>query len=315
MDATTTFVADVTVALIGGSIAGAVARALRITPIIGYLLAGVVIGPFTPGYVAHGSSLSGLAELGLIFLLFSLGLGFSLSDLSEAGIVAIAGNVLAMGATAAAIWFAASKLGMVHPLTLALAFTVSSTAVGAALLQALGVLDLRAGRIGLSLLIAQDLLAVMVLVIISTPANALLLAGIGVPLVRAVVFVVVALILGATLLHKLYVFTLQRASSDLRVVIFSAVALAAAWIGRGLLWTAAGRSVKLGTRSALALGISLLPMGEFNIVLGNASFAAGRLNRVEMALLISTSVFSIAIAALVARALEGSDLRAERVRA
>jgi monovalent cation:H+ antiporter-2, CPA2 family len=385
MDPTTRFVADITVALIAGGVAGAVARALRVTPIIGYLLAGVVIGPFTPGYVANGSSLSGLAELGLIFLLFSLGLGFSMRELAEAGVVAIFGNLFAMAGTAAAIWFAATKLGLVHPLTLALAFTVSSTAVGAALLQALGVLELRAGRVALGMLITQDLIAVMVLVIISTPASALTIAGVGVPLVRAVVFVAVALLLGATLLHRLYVVTLERAGSDLLVVIFSAVALAAAWVGhaagltfefgafvagavtseaagsrmvenvvrpfrqlfvmiffvsmgtlvdvasalvywqvlaaiaivavivRGVLWGAAARGVKLGVGSALALGIALLPMGEFNIVLGNASFAAGRLNRVEMALLISTSVISIIIAALVTRTLEGRNVFFDRV--
>jgi CPA2 family monovalent cation:H+ antiporter-2 len=386
MDATTTFVADVTVALIAGSIAGAVARALRVSPIIGYLLAGVIIGPFTPGYVATGTSLSGLAELGLIFLLFSLGLGFSLRELAEAGAVAILGNLLAMAGTAVAIWFAASKLGMVHPITLALAFTVSSTAVGAALLQALGILESRAGRIGLSFLITQDLLAVMVLVIISRPATELTLGGVGVPLVKAVVFVAIALILGATLLHRLYIVTLERASSDMLVVIFSAVALAAAWVGhlagltfefgafvagavtseaagsrmvenvvrpfrqlfvmlffvsmgtlvdvasamaywyvlvaivvvavlvRGFLWGAAARSMKLGVGSAIALGISLLPMGEFNIVLGNASFVAGRLNRVEMALLVSTSVLSIIVAALVTRVIEGRNLLLDRIR-
>lgn len=385
MDATTTFVADVTVAVIAGSVAGAAARALRITPIIGYLLAGVLIGPFTPGYVTHGSNLSGLAELGLIFLLFSLGLSFSLRELAEGGILGVAGNLLAMAGTAAAIWFAATKLGMVHPITLALAFTVSSTAVGAALLQALGILEMRAGRVGLSFLITQDLIAVIVLVIISTPANALTVAGLGVPLVRAVVFVAIALLLGATVLHRLFVLTLERASSEMVVVICTAVALAAAWLGhasgltfefgafvagavtseaagsrivenvvrpfrqlfvmlffvsmgtlvdvasalvywpavvavvliavivRGALWTAAARLVKLGAGSALALGISLLPMGEFNIVLGNASFAAGRLNRLEIALLVSSSLLSIVIAALVTRALEGRNVLSDTV--
>lgn len=385
MDATTTFVADVTVALIAGSIAGAAARTLRITPIVGYLLAGVVVGPFTPGYITHGNSLSGLAELGLIFLLFSLGLGFSLRDLAQAGVVAVAANVIAMAAAACAIWFVAARLGMVHPITLALAFTVSSTAVGAALLQGLGVLDLRAGRIALSFLITQDLIAVMVLVIISTPANELTIAGVGIPLVKAVVFVAIALVLGATVLHRLYIVALQRANSELLVVIFSAIALAAAWIGhaagltfefgafvagavtseaagsrmvenvvrpfrqlfvmiffvsmgtlvdvggafqhwpalvaivavavivRGILWAGAARSVKLGPGSALAFGIALLPMGEFNIVLGNASYAAGRLDRLEMALLESTAVLSIAFAALFARIIEGRDFVFDRV--
>lgn len=385
MDATTMFLADVTVALLAGSVAGAIARALRVTPIVGYLLAGVAIGPFTPGYVAHGNSLSGLAELGLIFLLFSLGLGFSLSELLDAGVAAVAGNLAAMAGTAAAVWFAAAKLGMAHPVTLALAFTVSSTAVGAAILQSLGLIDRRAGRMALSLLITQDLIAVMVLVIISTPASSLTVLGVGVPLIRAVAFVAVALVLGATLLHRLFVATLQRAGSDLLVVIFSAVALAAAWLGhlsgltfefgafvagavtseaagsrmvdnvvrpfrqlfvmlffvsmgtlvdvssilahwqpllaiaavailiRWLLWNGVARSVRLGGGSLAALAIAMLPMGEFNIVLGNASFAAGRLNRPEMALLVGSSVLSIVVAAIFARASEGRSVERERI--
>lgn len=380
MDATTTFLADVTVALIAGSIAGALARALRITPIVGYLLAGVAIGPFTPGYVAQGSSLSGLAELGLIFLLFSLGLGFSLPELLRAGGAAVAGNLVAMAGTAAAVWLAASKLGMVHPVTLALAFTVSSTAVGAAILQMLGVLERRSGRMALSLLITQDLIAVMVLVIISTPASSLTVVGVGVPLLRAVAFVAVALILGATVLHRLFDVTLRRAGSELLVVIFSAVALTAAWLGhlagltfefgafvagavtseaagsrivenvvrpfrqlfvmlffvsmgtlvdlssaaahwqpllaiaaaavlvRWLLWNGVARAIHFATFAPIA--IALLPMGEFNIVLGSASFAAGRLNRPEMALLVGSSVLSIVIAALFARAAQGRSERA-----
>jgi CPA2 family monovalent cation:H+ antiporter-2 len=243
---------------------------------------------------------------------------------------------------------------------------------------------MRAGRIAINFLITQDLIAVMVLVIISTPASSLTIAGVGIPLVRAVVFVAIALVLGATVLHRLYVVTLERASTDMLVVIFSAVALAAAWLGhaagltfefgafvagavtseaagsrmvenvvrpfrqlfvmvffvsmgtlvdvkiallhwpalavilavavivRGALWAAAARGVKLGAGSALALGISLLPMGEFNIVLGNASFAAGRLNRLETAVLISTCVLSIAIAALFTRIVEGRDLVFDR---
>lgn len=382
MDATTTFLADITVALIAGSAAGFLARTLRITPVVGYLLAGVAIGPFTPGYVTHDNSLSGLAELGLIFLLFSLGLGFSLRDLYDSGISVIAGNLLAMAGTAAAVWFAASRLGLVHPVTLALAFTVSSTAVGVALLQALGVIDRRAGRMGLNLLITQDLIAVMILVVISTPASALNVAGVGVPLIRAVVFVAVALVLGATLLHRLFVVMLERAGSDLLVVIFSAVALAAAWLGhlagltfefgafvagavtseaagsrmvedivrpfrqlfvmlffvsmgtlfdftsvgvhwqallaiaaaalavRLVLWGSVSRGIA-GAAAATALALAMLPMGEFNIVLGSASFAAGRLNREEMALLVASTVVTISCAALLARAVRKDDSGAE----
>ncbi len=259
---------------------------------------------------------------------------------------------------------------MVHPITLALAFTVSSTAVGAALLQVLGVSDKRIGRIAIGLLIVQDLIAIMVLIVISTPAHSLTPAGVGIPLIRAVAFVAVALILGATLLHRLFVVTLQRSEGDLSVVIFSAVALASAWLGhaagltfefgafvagavtseaagsrmvesivrpfrelfvmlffvsmgtladvsgvlshwqallviaavaivvRWLLWTAVGASSRAQGTSFAAFGLALVPMGEFNIVLAGAGFAAGRLNRTELTILVGASLISIAAAAV-----------------
>lgn len=376
MDPTTSFVADVTVALIVGGAAGALARALRITPVVGYLIAGMIIGPFTPGYVARATSLSGLAEIGLIFLMFSLGLGFSPRELKDAGVAAVAGNVGAMAVSAAAAWALFHAFGLHHPITLALAFTVSSTAVGAALMDALGIARKKVGSIALSLLITQDLAAVIVLVIISTPAAALSVQGVALPMVRAVVFVALALVLGATLLHRLFITTLQRAGSDLVAIIVSAVALAAAWLGHlvGLtfefgafvagavtseaagrhivqnvvkpfrelfamlffvsmgtvvdvsvlasawhiaiaaaavsiilrwgLWAGVGRIGGLRAAGALALGIVLLPMAEFNIVLGRASFTSGRLDRVEMAVLAAVCLLSIFASAIAVRAAE-----------
>lgn len=339
---------------------------------MGYLVAGIIIGPFTPGYIARGANLSGLAELGLIFLLFSLGLGFSLRELREGGVAAIIGNLGAMAACAAVIWFAAARFGVVHPLTLGLAFAVSSTAVGVALLQTLGVLARRPGHVAIGVLVVQDLVAVLILVVTSTPANQLSIAGLVLPLARAAIFVALALTLGATLLHRVFTLAFERAGRDLPVVIFSAVALAAAWLGhvagltfefgafvagavtseaagsimvqnvvrpfrelfvmlffvsmgtlvdvssvaanwrivvlialvaiaaRLILWTACGRAIKLPKAAAAAFGIALLPMGEFNIVLGNASFAAGRLNRAEMAILVGAGMITILASALAA---------------
>ncbi len=373
MDANTGFIADITVALVAGSVAGIAARALGVTPVIGYIIAGIIIGPFTAGYVAHGPNLSGLAELGLIFLLFSLGLGFSVDDLLGGGFFALAGNLMAMGCVAAVIWLTANCFGIQHPVTLALAFTISSTAVGAALLQALGLTGKRVGRAAITVLIVQDMVAVIILVIVSTPANALSIAGVGLPLLRAVAFVAIALVLGATVLHRLFNVILLRASTELLVGIFSAVALGAAWLGhaagltfefgafvagavtseaagsrivqnivrpfrelfimlffvsmgtlvdissifanwrtviviaivaiivRWLLFGALGRFVGLSTAGAATFGIALLPMGEFNIVLGNASYAAARLNRAEIAVLLGVSMISILASAVSAR--------------
>lgn len=387
MDAATNFIADVTVALVAGSLAGLAARALGITPVIGYIVAGIIIGPFTPGYVAHAPNLSGLAELGLIFLLFSLGLGFSVDDLLGNGMTALVANLIAMGCIAAAVWFVAARFGIPHPTTLALAFTISSTAVGAALLQAVGLVRKRVGHIALSLLIIQDLLAVIILVIVSAPANSMSVAGIALPLVRAIAFVAIALVLGATLLHRLFRVVLLRASTELLVGVFSAVALGAAWLGhaagltfefgafvagavtseaagsrmvqnivrpfrelfimmffvsmgtfvdvssifvnwrsvvvvatvaiiaRWLLFGGVGRLMGLPTAASVALGIALVPMGEFNIVLGNASLSAGRLNRAEMGVLVGASMISILVSAILARVGGKQLARADGIRA
>lgn len=373
MDPTTRFIADVTVALVAGGLAGTGARALRLTPVLGYLFAGMIVGPFTPGYVAHGDSLTGLAQLGLIFLLYSLGLGFSPKQLREAGVRAVAGNVLAMAVIAVAVWFIASRLDLQHPWTLALAFTVSSTAVGAALLHVFGLTQARAGRIALSMLIVQDLIAVLLLVITSAPPSELSVTGLILPLLRAALFVIVALVLGSTVLHRFFSVVLLRAGADLPLIIFSAVALAAAWLGhfagltyefgafvagavtseaagsrlvqsvvhpfrelfimlffvsmgmlvdvgslgrnlglvlaiaavsvivRFVIWGGVARWLRLPLGTSIALGIVLLPMGEFNIVLGNASLAGGRLDRGELSALVGGAVVSIIAAAIGAR--------------
>jgi hypothetical protein len=86
--------------------------------------------------------------------------------------------------------------------------------------------------------------------------------------------------------------------SNWRAIAIIAIAAIAV---RFLLWAGVGRLVSLDGKSAAALGIALLPMGEFNIVLGNASFAAGRLDRTEVALLLGTSMIAILASALAAR--------------
>src|SRR5215210_2674688 len=78
------------VALVGGLIA----HALRQPVIVGYLLAGIVIGPFTPGFIGDRAQIAGLAEVGVIFLMFALGIEFSLKDLARVRNVAVLGTTL-----------------------------------------------------------------------------------------------------------------------------------------------------------------------------------------------------------------------------
>ncbi|HVA37998.1 MAG TPA: cation:proton antiporter [Candidatus Dormibacteraeota bacterium] len=231
MDGTITFISDLAVALLTASVAGAVARWLGITPVLGYLVAGVAIGPFSPGYIASASTLSGLSELGLIFLLFSLGLGFSVGELRAAGWLPLLANVALMAVIGAAAGLVAHLLGFAHPLTLALALTLSSTAIGAALIEELGLHEERAGHVALALLIAQDLAAVALVVVVAAPVSELSLSGVALPLAKAVAFVAIALLVGGTLLHRLVVQILRRAPAEMLVGFFSAIALIAAWLG------------------------------------------------------------------------------------
>ncbi|HKU67193.1 MAG TPA: cation:proton antiporter [Candidatus Baltobacteraceae bacterium] len=370
---TSVFLADLTIALVAASILGSLARALRITPILGYVVAGIAIGPFTPGYRTADASLSGLGELGLILLLFSLGLGFSVRELRHVGIIPSIGNVVLMAAFGAVTWALATLVHFPHPITLALAFTLSSTAIGVALLQTFGLLDKRPGQAAVALLVMQDLLAVLILVATTTPPEQLTPLGSLVPLVKAAIFVIVALVLGATVLHRIVIGFLRRAPSEAMIAFCTAVALVAAWlghlaglsfefgafvagavtseaagsrivqsivapfrelfvmlffvsigtlvdvgalaaswqavviIGTGLVlvrfggWYALSRFVHQRTGTAIALGIALIPLGEFNVVLANDSFLAHRLNSNEYGSAIGATLLSILLAALAAR--------------
>ncbi|MGP6158615.1 MAG: cation:proton antiporter [Vulcanimicrobiaceae bacterium] len=210
---------------------GALASRLRINPVVGYIVAGVAIGPFTPGFVARSGTIEALAELGLIFLLFSLGLGFSPGELRSIGSVALAGNVALMALFAVVAWAIAAFAHLPHPITLALIVVLSSTAIGAALLRQLRIERAPAGHFAIALLVVQDLAAVALLVLVSAPPGALTIAGIVAPVLRALAFVGVALVLGATVLHRLVVRLLERAPGEALFGAFAALALVAAWLG------------------------------------------------------------------------------------
>ena len=88
-----TLLINIVVALVVAFLGGVVARRLGLPTIVGYLLAGIAIGPFTPGFVGDTETISQLAELGVIFLMFGVGLHFSLNDLWKVRTVAIPGAI------------------------------------------------------------------------------------------------------------------------------------------------------------------------------------------------------------------------------
>ncbi|WP_439816925.1 YbaL family putative K(+) efflux transporter [Zavarzinia sp. CC-PAN008] len=154
---------------------GAIAHRLRLSPLVGYLLAGVVAGPFTPGFVADLNLASELAELGVILLMFGVGLHFSLKDLLAVRLIALPGAVVQIAVATAMGWGLALAMGWSTPegLVFGLALSVASTVVLLRALQERRLVETDRGRIAVGWLIVEDLAMVLALVLLPAVAGAL----------------------------------------------------------------------------------------------------------------------------------------------
>ncbi len=154
---------------------GALANRLRISPLVGYLLAGVLAGPFTPGYVADQALSVEIAELGVILLMFGVGLHFSLKDLLSVKAIAIPGAVVQIGvATLLGLglaWMMGWNFG--GGLVFGLALSVASTVVLLRALEQRQLIDTKRGRIAIGWLIVEDLAMVLTLVLLPALAGSL----------------------------------------------------------------------------------------------------------------------------------------------
>ena len=169
----TPLIATIVIGLCLAFIFGAIATRLKISPLVGYLLAGVIAGPHTPGFVADQDLILQLAEIGVILLMFGVGLHFSLKDLLSVKAIAVPG-ALAQIATAAALGTALGlalgwdvKAGLVF----GLALSTASTVVLLRAMQDLRLIDTDRGRIAIGWLIVEDLAMVMALVLLPALAS------------------------------------------------------------------------------------------------------------------------------------------------
>ncbi|MDR3426381.1 YbaL family putative K(+) efflux transporter [Silvimonas sp.] len=164
----TPLIATIVGGLVLAFIFGALANRMRVPPLVGYLVAGVVAGPFTPGFVADQSLAPELAEIGVILLMFGVGLHFSVKDLLSVKAIAIPGAVAQIGvATLLGMgmsWLVGWSFGA--GLIFGLALSVASTAVLLRALQDRHILDSDEGRIAIGWLIVEDIAMVLVLVLI-----------------------------------------------------------------------------------------------------------------------------------------------------
>ncbi|SCB61573.1 monovalent cation:H+ antiporter-2, CPA2 family [Rhizobium aethiopicum] len=169
----TTLVAGFVLAFLFGTIA----NRFKLPPLVGYLIAGILVGPYTPGYVADQSLALELAEIGVILLMFGVGLHFSLKDLLSVRFIAVPGAIVQIALATALGWGFGQMMGWSHggSLVFGLALSVASTVVLLKALQERRIVDTEKGKIAVGWLIVEDLAMVMALVLI--PAVAGVTAG------------------------------------------------------------------------------------------------------------------------------------------
>ena len=201
-------ITTIAVALGLALILGFIAARLRLPALVGYLIAGVIIGPATPGFVADVELAQQLAEIGVMLLMFGVGLHFSFSDLLAVRRIALPGAVAqiavatALGAAVASLWGWNFGAGLVF----GLALSVASTVVLLRALENRGALESINGRIAVGWLIVEDLAMVLVLVLLPALAGWLgsdatfgsgdLLITLLLTLVKVLVFVVLMIVVG-----------------------------------------------------------------------------------------------------------------------
>ncbi len=171
----TPLISTIVIGLCLAFILGALAQRLKISPLVGYLLAGVALGPHTPGFVANQPIANELAELGVILLMFGVGLHFSLKDLWSVRAIAIPGAIVQIGvATLFGMGLGAAFGWPIGAgLVFGLALSVASTVVLLRALQERRLVATERGRIAVGWLIVEDI--VMVLTLVLLPALAPLL--------------------------------------------------------------------------------------------------------------------------------------------
>lgn len=268
-----TLLINIAVALVAAFFGGLAARRLALPPIVGYMLAGIAIGPFTPGFVGDLSTISQLAEMGVIFLMFGVGLHFSLKDLWRVRSIAIPGALGQMllatllGVALARSWGWSTASGLV----LGLAISIASTVVLLRGLMDNALLHTPHGQAAVGWLILEDLATVFILIVmpsLAAPGAGFDWLNLGSTLLKAALFVLLLMFVGQKLIPWLLLTIAHTKSRELFILAVLVLALGTA-LGAAELF---GVSLALGAfmagvlvgRSPLShqVGADLLPFRE-----------------------------------------------------
>jgi len=219
---------------------GSLAQRLRTPPLVGYLLAGMVVGPFTPGFVADAGIAGELAEIGVILLMFGVGLHFSLKDLMEVRAVALPGAIAQIAFVTLLGYGFGWSLGWspMNGVVFGLALSVASTVVVMRALEERRLLDTRRGKIAVGWLIVEDLAMVLALVLLPAIADSLgagdgkggsLWAALALTFVKVAGFVAVMLIVGRRVIPSMLERVAATGSRELFTLCVLAIALGVAF--------------------------------------------------------------------------------------
>ncbi|MEJ4042932.1 YbaL family putative K(+) efflux transporter [Erwinia sp. SLM-02] len=240
MHHTTPLITTIVGGLVLAFLLGMLANRLRISPLVGYLLAGVLAGPFTPGFVADTNLAPELAELGVILLMFGVGLHFSLKDLMAVKSIAIPGAIaqiavatlLGMGLSWAMGW------SMLTGLVFGLCLSTASTVVLLRALEERQLIDSQRGQIAIGWLIVEDLVMVLALVLLPAIAGmfeegnasiGLLLFDLVITIGKVVAFMVLMMVVGRRVVPWILARSAATGSRELFTLAVLALALGIAF--------------------------------------------------------------------------------------
>ena len=244
MDHEPVLITTIAVGLTAAFIGGLIAKRIGLPTIVGYILAGIAIGPFTPGGSADTAVASELAEIGIILLMFGVGIEFSIRDLLGVRGIAIPGAIgQIVVSTLLGVWLGVALGWSVGGgLVLGLSLSVASTVVLLRVISDRGELDTPQGRLAVGWLIVEDLVTIVILVVLPTispliggagDANADGLArviDVSVAIGKAAFFAVVMVVAGARLVPRLLAVVANEGSKELFTLSVLAIALGLAWL-------------------------------------------------------------------------------------
>ncbi len=239
----TPLIAILAIGLVLAFIFGSLAHRLRLSPLVGYLIAGVLVGPFTPGFVADSALAVQLSDIGVILLMFGVGLHFSFEDLMKVKAIAIPGAIINISVLTTLGWALASMLGWptIQGVVFGLALSVASTVVLLRGLEDHRLLDTSRGKIALGWLVVEDLVMVLALIFLpvlassfadgspQTPDLAALARSLGWTLGKLAVFVVLMLVVGRRAIPWLLERVAGTGSRELFTLSILAIALGVAF--------------------------------------------------------------------------------------